>query len=156
MNQYADPFHQFEVVIPNPMTDDFVPDHDRFLFCCMVRLGYGNWELIQQAIQQCPQFRFDWFFRMQTASALQHRCDLIIKAIQKEHASETRGRGNRKHKDSDLEDLPKRKRSEDEWGILDLWKIPISLVCYYNFKATDAYKWLLPIILKWYRITKRS
>lgn len=33
-----------------------------FFFCCMVRLGYGNWELIQQAIQQCPQFRFDMVF----------------------------------------------------------------------------------------------
>ena len=114
MDQYSDPFHQFEIAIPTQMGDEFVADHDRFLFCCMAKLGYGNWELIQQEIQRCPQFRFDWFFRMQTASTLQHRCDLIIRAIQKEHAAETRGRGKRRQKGADADGTQKRRKDEED------------------------------------------
>lgn len=114
MSQYSDPFHQFEIAISNQMSDDFVADHDRFLFCCMAKLGYGNWELIHQEIQRCPQFRFDWFFRMQTASALQHRCDLIIRAIQKEHDSEKKGRGKRKQNETSDDEEQKRRKCESE------------------------------------------
>lgn len=44
-------------------------------------MGYGEWPLILNEIQQCRDFEFDWFFRTLSASDIQKRCDALIDAI---------------------------------------------------------------------------
>ena len=65
----------------------FSEEEDRFLVLMMYKHGYGReaWKAIHHEICQDPTFRFDWFFLSRQASDIQRRCDLLLRAIEKEN-----------------------------------------------------------------------
>ena len=67
-------------------------------------MGYGSWDAIRQEIQRCKQFRFDWFFRTQSSSDIQRRCDSLIRMIEKEEDMFMRRKERRKQIDDDPDD----------------------------------------------------
>ena len=77
------------------------------------QMGYGKWEDVRQEIQKCQEFQFDWFFRTRSAPELQRRCDVLIRAIEKEAENSLRGRGRASEKrDSDEDDAEMKKEEK--------------------------------------------
>lgn len=58
-------------------------ENDRFLLRCLSQLGYGHWSLIQNEIQKCRQFQFDWFFRTRSIQDIHRRCDVLVRLVKK-------------------------------------------------------------------------
>ena len=75
-------------------------------------MGYGKWEDIRQEIQKCQEFQFDWFFRTRSAPEIQRRCDVLIRAIEKEAENSLRGRGRASEKRESDEDDAEMKKEE--------------------------------------------
>jgi len=63
----------------------YTQQEDQFILCMTNKLGYGNWEQLQQEIRQSWQFRFDWFLKSRTPQELGRRCDTLIKMFEKVH-----------------------------------------------------------------------
>jgi len=61
----------------------YTQQEDQFILCMTNKLGYGNWEQLQQEIRQSWQFRFDWFLKSRTPQELGRRCDTLIKMFEK-------------------------------------------------------------------------
>lgn len=62
-------------------------EEDAFLICMMYRHGYGAAERIRMEIRRAWQFRFDWYFKSQSAADIQKRCDVLIRVIERENAA---------------------------------------------------------------------
>jgi len=78
-------------------------EEDAFLICMMYRHGYGAAERIRMEIRRAWQFRFDWYFKSRSAEDIQKRCDLLVKAVERENEEV------RKKEEED-----ERKRTEEE------------------------------------------
>jgi SWI/SNF-related matrix-associated actin-dependent regulator of chromatin subfamily A member 5 len=66
----------------------FTEDEDRFLICLLHKHGYGwaAWEAMHAEICREPAFRFDWFFISRQPSELQKRCEILLRAVERENA----------------------------------------------------------------------
>ncbi|KAL7551496.1 hypothetical protein ACHAWF_014686 [Thalassiosira exigua] len=59
-------------------------EEDAFLLTMMHRHGYGAARRIQLEIRRAWQFRFNWFFKSRSPQEIQKRCDVLIRAVEKE------------------------------------------------------------------------
>lgn len=57
---------------------------DRYLLCLTHIHGYGNWDLVRSSIRRCDRFRFDFYIQSCTAEALGKRCELLMRAAERE------------------------------------------------------------------------
>jgi len=62
----------------------YTEDNDRFLFCMMHKLGYGNWDELKLAVRKSWLFRFDWFLKSRTPQELGRRCDTLVRLAEKD------------------------------------------------------------------------
>ena len=112
LSQYTDPFNQFTISDTTQKSTHYSTEHDRFLLYCISQLGYGSWDAIRQEIQRCKQFRFDWFFRTQSSSDIQRRCDSLIRMIEKEEEMYMRRVERRKQIDDYQDDSETQKNEK--------------------------------------------
>lgn len=65
----------------------FTEEEDRYLVMLMHKHGYGcsAWEAMHADICKEPAFRFDWFFISRQPSDIQKRCEILLRAIEKEN-----------------------------------------------------------------------
>jgi SWI/SNF-related matrix-associated actin-dependent regulator of chromatin subfamily A member 5 len=59
-------------------------EEDAFLLVMMHRHGYGAARRIQLEIRRAWQFRFNWFFKSRNPQEIQKRCDVLIRAVERE------------------------------------------------------------------------
>ena len=59
---------------------------DRFLLCLTHLHGYGSWDLVRSSIRRSEHFRFDFYLQSCTADALGKRCEVLMKAAERELA----------------------------------------------------------------------
>mmetsp|Transcript_9353 Transcript_9353/g.14138 ORF Transcript_9353/g.14138 Transcript_9353/m.14138 type:complete len:1141 (-) Transcript_9353:2507-5929(-) len=59
-------------------------EEDAFLLVMMFRHGYGAARRIQLEIRRAWQFRFNWFFKSRNPHEIQKRCDVLIRAVERE------------------------------------------------------------------------
>lgn len=57
---------------------------DRYLLCLTHIHGYGNWDLVRSSMRRCDRFRFDFYIQACTAEALGKRCELLMRAAERE------------------------------------------------------------------------
>lgn len=62
----------------------FQAEEDAFLLVMMHRHGYGAARRIQLEIRRAWQFRFNWFFKSRNPQEIQKRCDVLIRAVERE------------------------------------------------------------------------
>jgi SWI/SNF-related matrix-associated actin-dependent regulator of chromatin subfamily A member 5 len=59
---------------------------DRFLLCLTHLHGYGSWDQVRSSIRRCERFRFDFYLQSCSADALGKRCELLMRAAERELA----------------------------------------------------------------------
>lgn len=59
---------------------------DRFLLCLTHLHGYGSWDAVRSSIRRCERFRFDFYLQSCSADALGKRCELLMRAAERELA----------------------------------------------------------------------
>jgi SWI/SNF-related matrix-associated actin-dependent regulator of chromatin subfamily A member 5 len=85
--QYADPWN--ELALPTSVRGKiFSDDEDRFLLIMVNTLGYGRWEELKMEIRRSWRFRFDWLIKSRSAVELKRRVDVLLRAIEREHAEQ--------------------------------------------------------------------
>lgn len=83
--RYADPWNELE--LPASVRGKiFSDDEDRFLLIMVNSLGYGRWEELKMEIRRSWRFRFDWLIKSRSAVELKRRVDVLLRAIEREHA----------------------------------------------------------------------
>ena len=59
---------------------------DRFLLCLTHLHGYGSWDQVRSSIRRCERFRFDFYLQSCSADALGKRCEMLMRAAERELA----------------------------------------------------------------------
>ncbi|CAM6019488.1 unnamed protein product [Sphagnum balticum] len=85
LDRYRNPWQELKVQYGQNKGKLYSEECDRFLLCCVHRLGYGNWEELKAAVHASPVFRFDWFVKSRTPSELARRCDTLIRLVEREN-----------------------------------------------------------------------
>jgi SWI/SNF-related matrix-associated actin-dependent regulator of chromatin subfamily A member 5 len=80
----VDPFEAIEFEYPPKDNSQFSPVEDKFIFCKMYELGYGQWDQLKLSIRKSLIFRFDWFIKSRSSLDLAKRCDQLIKMVETE------------------------------------------------------------------------
>jgi SWI/SNF-related matrix-associated actin-dependent regulator of chromatin subfamily A member 5 len=80
-----DPLENLKIDYPAKEKTQFSKLEDKFLFCKMAELGYGNWEELRLSVRKSWIFRFDWFLKSRTAAELGRRCDTLLKYVENEN-----------------------------------------------------------------------
>jgi hypothetical protein len=57
---------------------------DRFLLCLTHLHGYGSWDMVRNSIRRCDRFRFDFYLQSCSAEILGKRCELLMRAAERE------------------------------------------------------------------------
>lgn len=62
----------------------FTAVEDRFLLCLTHLHGYGSWDQVRNSIRRCERFRFDFYLQSCSAETLGKRCELLMRAAERE------------------------------------------------------------------------
>mmetsp|Transcript_26415 Transcript_26415/g.29220 ORF Transcript_26415/g.29220 Transcript_26415/m.29220 type:complete len:1157 (+) Transcript_26415:57-3527(+) len=81
---FDNPWEELEFTFVNAKDKMFTPDEDRYLLCWAHKFGYGQWGAIKMAIRRSPTFRFDYFLRSLPIEQIGRRCEVLMKAAEKE------------------------------------------------------------------------
>jgi hypothetical protein len=85
----VDPYEAIEFEYPLRDNSQFSAVEDKFIFCKMCELGYGQWEQLKLSIRKSLIFRFDWFIKSRSSIDLAKRCDQLIKMVEGEMQKKT-------------------------------------------------------------------
>jgi hypothetical protein len=73
-----------EMVFANKGTAHFALEQDRALLCAVETHGYGNWDLVREAIRTDSRLKFQHSAQSMTAQAIAKRCDYRMRQMEKE------------------------------------------------------------------------
>ena len=82
--QFEDPWEELTFRNVGTQGRIFNAVEDRFLLCLTHLHGYGNWDLVRSSIRRCERFRFDFYLQSCSAEALGKRCELLMRAAERE------------------------------------------------------------------------
>lgn len=81
---FSDPWEQLTFRHVGNQGRIFNATEDRYLLCLTHVHGYGNWEQVRSSIRRCDRFRFDFYIQACTAEALGKRCEVLMRAAERE------------------------------------------------------------------------
>lgn len=73
-----------EMTFANKGTTHFALEQDRALLCAVEKHGYGNWDLVREAIRTDPRLRFQHSVQGMSVQAIAKRCDYRMRQMEKE------------------------------------------------------------------------
>lgn len=87
---YESPIDQM-VIYATQKSKYFSRDSDIILLCLTNKHGYGHWQEIKKAIRRDSRCRFDHLFLSRNEQELSRRVDILVKALEKEETSASKG-----------------------------------------------------------------
>ncbi|WIA10295.1 hypothetical protein OEZ86_000436 [Tetradesmus obliquus] len=84
LEQYRNPWQELKIAYGANKGKAYTEEEDRFIICCIAKLGYGSWDDLKAEIRKSWKFRFDWFFKSRTPQELARRAETLIRLIEKE------------------------------------------------------------------------
>ena len=81
---FQNPWQNFQWSKTTARDRQFTAEEDRFLICCAEKYGHGQWEAIRLAIRRKEAFRFDYHFRSMTTHDIGKRCEMLMRAAERE------------------------------------------------------------------------
>jgi SLIDE len=73
-----------EMVFANKGTAHFALEQDRALLCAVETHGYGNWDLVREAIRTDSRLKFQHSAQSMSAQTIAKRCDYRMRQMEKE------------------------------------------------------------------------
>lgn len=60
LERYKNPARELRIAYGQNKGKAYTEEEDRFLLCCIPKVGYGNWDDLKAEIRKHWLFRFDW------------------------------------------------------------------------------------------------
>ena len=84
ISQFKNPWEELTFRTFGTAGKIFNTAEDRFLLCLTHLHGFGSWDQVRSSLRRCDRFRFDFYLQSCTSEMLGKRCELLMKAAERE------------------------------------------------------------------------